>query len=713
MSRDWRRVDRDSKAVFVFAYRSTPLFPPLARGDERRVPLHENEKCSKIARMAKAIETDETSDAASQGVHILAEGGRIADRLAGYEVRPQQLEMARAVAAAFESGEHLIVEAGTGVGKSFAYLVPAIQQVVHHGGRVVISTHTIALQEQLIDKDIPFLRSVFSEPFSAVLVKGRSNYLGLRRLTRASSRQELLFDAKGDVSELHAIEDWAYETTDGSLADLSDQPSMKVWERVKSDSDDCLGRNCAQFNKCFYQRARRRANEAQLLIVNHALLFSDLAVRQQGASILPDYDYVILDEAHTVEGVAGDHLGLGVSNAQVRHLLNTLHNERSGRGILTSGGGRSMMAKVAEAHRAVDDYFGDLAQWRNERGGDWNGRLREPPPFEQPLSARLLELQDGLRSLRKESKDEDERSELGGLAERCVAMATSFDNWHQQKTPGWVYWMESGGPQRQRARLCARPLDVGRVLRETLFDKTKSVVLTSATLVTDTKSPFRYLRKRLCLEDVKGLVLGSPFDFRQQLKVYIEAKMPDPSDSTAFVPAACSAIRKYVRMTKGRAFVLFTSYKMLRECAELLGEFFAEQKMPLLVHGSGLARSQMLESFRATPRSVLFGTDTFWAGVDVPGDALSNVIIVKLPFSVPNHPVVQARIERIREEGGNPFIDFQLPEAVLKLKQGVGRLIRTRRDRGIVVILDPRVKSKPYGSRFLRALPECEVIVAD
>jgi len=642
---------------------------------------------------------------------ILGPDGRIARRLASYETRPQQLAMGEAVAAAFDAGSHLIVEAGTGVGKSFAYLIPAIERVLKNGGRVVVSTHTIALQEQLIHKDIPFLHTVLGDKFSAVLVKGRSNYLGLRRLARASGRQDLLFDSTAELAELHRVEKWAYKTTDGSLSDLPRQPSPKVWERARSDADDCLGRKCPHFDKCFYQRARRKAQEAQILIVNHAILFSDLAVRAQGASILPDYEYLVLDEAHTIEGVAGDHLGLNIADTQVRYLLNTLHHERSGRGVLQGGAGHKVVPAVAHAHRTLDKYFGELGEWAASLR-DWSGRLREPPPVEQRLAADLLEIQSGLRAARGDTKDEEERSELAGLSERCTALASSIDNWHQQKTPGWVYWMETGESRRQRMTLAARPVDVGPMLKEALFDKMKSVVLTSATLNTSTEAPFGYIRGRLNLaESVQGLALGSPFNYREQLTVYVEADLPDPTSGEAFAEAACEAIKKYVKQTAGRAFVLFTSYDMLRRFAERLEGFFEAEEMPLLVHGSGMPRSKMLEAFRTTPRSVLFGTDTFWMGVDVPGDALSNVIIVKLPFAVPNHPVVEARMERIREQGGNPFMDFQLPEAVLKFKQGVGRLIRTKTDTGIVVVLDPRVCTKRYGKRFLEALPECRVLV--
>ena len=641
----------------------------------------------------------------------LSPTGAIGRRLSGYEPRAEQMRMAKLVSAAFAENRHLVVEAGTGVGKSFAYLLPAIEQAVYEDKRVVISTHTIALQEQLIDKDIPFLCDAVDEDFTAVLVKGRTNYLGLRRLAQASSRQQKLFESTDDLHRLWQIEDWAYRTTDGSLSDLPFRPAPAVWEKVRSEPGNCLGRRCDHYQKCFYQQARRRARSAQLLIVNHALFFADLAVRRGGAGVLPKYDLVVLDEAHTVEQVAGDHLGTSVSQTQLRYLLSSLYNPRTDRGLLAALGDNEAMAAVIAAANAATVFFGAIADWNLARGRK-SARLTEPVPVDNVLAQPLKELHRRLKALRGHAGSEEDRYEITAYIDRVERFTTELDGILRQADDKWVYWLEVAYRRNPRVSLKARPIDVGPILREYLFDK-QPVVLTSATLATGRGGDFDFIKSRLGLdENVETVRLGSPFDYARQVRIYIEAAMPDPTDRAAYATSCMAGIRKYVRMTDGRAFVLFTGYELMNQCADALESFFDDCGIALMVQGQGLTRSVMLSRFRQDTRSVIFGTDSFWTGVDVPGEALSNIIITRLPFLSPDRPDVEARIEQLRQNGDNAFMKFQLPEAVLRFKQGFGRLIRNRSDRGIVVVLDPRIRSKSYGHMFLDSLPACGRIIS-
>lgn len=647
---------------------------------------------------------------------LLGPNGLAAQQWEQFESRPQQLDMARKAQKAFRGSFHLAVEAGTGVGKSFAYLAAAADVALRKAGRVVISTYTINLQQQLIQKDIPLLQSLINREFVARLAKGRGHYLCKRRLDYAKVRQSSLFDDSG--VELIALAEWASRTEDGSLSDLDTTPSPEVWQAVQSEHGNCKGRKCANYARCFYWRARRQLEAADIIIANHAILFSDLALKGESdvAGILPEYKYVILDEAHTIEHVAEEHFGIHISEYSIVSLLDNLYHTRRRRGILAYlTDAQEAREKVRRCRTAQQLFMTQVQAWYDHTKDEAGGRC-EPGFVDDNLSGELKELRLTLTRLAKSLKDEEDKFELGRSIDRLAGLEEDLKVFLSQTRKDCVYWVEAENGKRRRVTLRAAPLDVSPYLRQGLFEAHDSVILTSATLSCggQEKAGFAFFAERIGLDTFEPLQLGSPFDYARQVRLYIEADMPDPN-APDFIERAGQAIKKYLLKSKGRAFVLFTSYTMLKRMAEQLEDWLSEQEMMLLTQGGGLDRAKLLAIFKQEKRCVLFGADSFWQGVDVPGEALSNVIIVRLPFAVPGHPLIQGRIELMRRKGQNPFMEYQLPMAIIKFKQGFGRLIRTQNDNGMVVVLDSRIVQKHYGRLFLSAIPKCqtEIVAAE
>ncbi|HEX6812501.1 MAG TPA: ATP-dependent DNA helicase [Planctomycetota bacterium] len=643
---------------------------------------------------------------AEHGVQaLLSAEGPIARRLPDFEIRPQQLQLALAIEQAFATRKHLIAEAGTGTGKSFAYLLPAVVHADQHQGEgpIVVSTRTIALQEQLDHKDLPFLHAVLPFEWSSVTAIGRNNYLCLRRM-HIAERERHLFEDPERHSQLRAIVDWSLTTKDGTRQDLDFPPLPEVWEEVQAEHGNCLQRACPHFDHCHWQRARRRMQQAQVLVVNHALYFADLALRMAGASYLPAHRIVIFDEAHHLERTATESLGLRVGARTVGWHLRRLHARRSDRSLLSRHGTPPARVLWEEAHNHNEAFFAEI-QERLRAGGTGEGLALRDTTIEEPLTPVLRALSTELAMAAARTKEVDARMELtaraNGLDGLCAMLRGLCQHNPEASTP-LVRWIE---PSRTGAVLCGAPLDVSQALRQHLFTNGPLAVLTSATVGTGDDTDFGWLRRQLGIDEADTLRLGSPFDYDRNVELVLEEAMPDPSQQTdSYCREVVARTLRHLIENGGRGLVLCTSWDFVRRISAGLRAPLADAGIELLVQGE-VPLARLLVQKRDQPTSVLIGTDSLWEGIDLRGDALTMLVITRLPFQSPGHPLVQARMEALRAKGLDPFGDHSLPEAILKFRQGFGRLIRSHKDRGKVVVMDPRVRTKAYGRSFLRALP--------
>ena len=629
-------------------------------------------------------------------------GGFLSDAIEEFERRPQQIAMAEAVGRAFDDKHHLIVEAGTGTGKSLAYLIPAILWAVKHNKKVVVSTYTKTLQEQLLYHDIPLLHEKLKIPFRYALCLGHENYLSLRRLKRAS--QKGLFTMVEEDEQMAAIFDWVSETPNGTKGDLPFEPLPSVWEDVGRQKDLCLGKNCETYNTCYYFKERKRWFGAHLLIVNHHLFFANVA---SNGVVLPRFDAVIFDEAQNIEEAATSFLGLEISNSYLYYFLDRLYHSRTRKGLLSRIEHDYVIHlrnQVGIVRKAVETFFARILEEYGQK--DRVLRLYKPITIDNSIYFPMKELYENLKSFEEMVQSEEDRIEITAAANRCMEFNNSIPAFINQHLDGYVYWLEITEKKRfNRVVLQGVPVNAAEELQEQVFSKIDRVVLTSATLTTH--KGFEFIQERIGFEPQEQSILDSPFDYSKQALIYISGDLPEPSEEIEkYASAMARRCGELVEISQGRTFILFTSYALMDQVFDRLQYFSG--KFSLLKQGE-IPTGQMIRRFKETP-AVIFGTNSFWQGVDIPGDALKSVIITKLPFDVPSEPLTEARIEDLRRRSIDPFLHYQIPRAIIQTKQGFGRLIRKQSDTGVVSILDSRMIHRGYGKQFLDSLPSCKVV---